>query len=229
MSIADLAGGLLGFALTLCIFSYLFGDNRLYQIASHIFIGTAAGYAALVAWNTVLWPRMLQPFWQGQVGFSERLLLSVPIVLCLLLLTKATRKLAGLGSPVVAFLVGVGVAAAIGGAIQGTIVPQISASIHVFEPPRSQDLSDVRLHTLNASVILISTIATLVYFQARRSPWAKSHARADAWLAGLGWIGKFSFAVALGVLFSGVMIAALTALVGRMHFLIMVIHASTSP
>ena len=42
----SLIGGALGFLLTLCVFSYLLGDNALFRIAIHIFIGTAAGFVA---------------------------------------------------------------------------------------------------------------------------------------------------------------------------------------
>jgi len=61
ISILDLAGTFLGFVLTLMTFSYVFGDNALFRIAIHIFIGVSAGYAAIIAWYSVIWPQLVMP------------------------------------------------------------------------------------------------------------------------------------------------------------------------
>ena len=50
LSLPDLAGTILGFFLTLMVFSYVFGDNGLFRAAIYIFVGVASGYAAVVAW-----------------------------------------------------------------------------------------------------------------------------------------------------------------------------------
>jgi hypothetical protein len=51
----DLAGTVLGFIFTLLVFSYVFGDNALFRLTIYIFIGVAAGYAAVLAWYNVIW------------------------------------------------------------------------------------------------------------------------------------------------------------------------------
>jgi hypothetical protein len=220
LPISELAGGLVAFSLTLFVFSYLLGDNLLFRVAIHIFIGVAAGYVVLVAWFNVIWPHLLRPLWLSRPDFTHTLLLLFPLILSGLLLTKTTQRLGKWGNPVMAFLVGVGSAAAIGGAILGTIVPQVYASINVLAPPNGQFLTaDLRLRTLNASVILISTLATLVYFQNGRK-FALGKTGAAVWIEGLALVGKMSIAVGLGVIFAGVYLAALTALVERMHFLV---------
>jgi hypothetical protein len=220
-SLPELAGGLVAFALTLFVFSYLLGDNLLFRFAIHILIGVAAGYVVLVSWFNVIWPHLLLPLWQGSLTFKNALLYLFPLVFSLLLLTKATRRLGRWGTPVMAFLVGVGSAAAIGGAILGTIYPQIYASINVLEPVNGPfSVGDLRLRTLNASVILISTIATLVYFQNGRKTTKDKAVAGAVWIEGLALVGKMSIAVGMGVIFAGVYVAALTALVERMHFLV---------
>ena len=45
---ADLIGASLGFFFTLALLSYLIGDNPLYRIALHVFIGVSVGYILLV-------------------------------------------------------------------------------------------------------------------------------------------------------------------------------------
>ena len=41
---------------TLCIFSYLLGDNPFYKIAEHIFVGVSAGYIAVYTFWSTIWP-----------------------------------------------------------------------------------------------------------------------------------------------------------------------------
>ena len=52
----DGIGAFLGFVLTLLIFSYLIGDNPLFRITVHIFIGVSAGFAAVIALENVILP-----------------------------------------------------------------------------------------------------------------------------------------------------------------------------
>src|SRR5512134_1627974 len=106
LSLPDLVGTFLGFVLTLLVFSYVFGDNALFRLVIHIFVGVASGYAVVVAWYNVIWPQLLLPLIIGSQ--SERLFVLVPLVLGLLLLFKAFPGTSSLGTPSVAFLVGVG-------------------------------------------------------------------------------------------------------------------------
>ena len=57
----DLLGALLGFVLTLIVFSYIWGDNPIFRLVNHIFIGVAAGYVVLVTINNVILPRLIFP------------------------------------------------------------------------------------------------------------------------------------------------------------------------
>jgi len=55
----DLIGTIIAALLTIMVLSYLVGDNPLFRIATHIFIGVAAGYAGVVAWDSVSLPMAL--------------------------------------------------------------------------------------------------------------------------------------------------------------------------
>ena len=114
-SITDLVVGTVSFLLTFMILSYLIGDNPAFRVAVYLFIGVAAGYAASVAWWQVLWPRLMLPLLTG--SFFERILAIIPLVLGVLLLMKLSPRTARLGGIPVAFLVGVGAAVAVGGAL----------------------------------------------------------------------------------------------------------------
>ena len=107
------------------------------------------------------------------------------------------------------FLVGVGAAAAIGGAVIGTVFPQVSASISIFDAE----------NILNGFIILLGTLATLIYFQFGLRRESQRDQRITELLKGIGWIGQSFIAITFGALFAGVYIAALTALIERFSFL----------
>jgi hypothetical protein len=221
LPVTDLVGGLLGLSLTLSVFSYLFRDNALFRIAVHVFIGVTAGYVAVVAWFNVIWPHLLSPIIFRSGNLVDTLLLLIPLMLSSLLLTKLSRRFSRLGNPVMAFVIGVGVAAAIGGATLGTLYPQVQASINVFNTEKGYMTGgDLRLRTLNAGVILISTIATLIYFQFKKTKALGDNNGGNSWLESLSLVGKAIIAVVLGVIFAGVYIAGLSVLVDRIHVIV---------
>lgn len=210
LSLLDLVGTLLGFTLTILVFSYIFlGDNALFRIATHLFIGVTAGYVAIVVIHNIILPKMILPF--AGDNQSAKLFAMLFLVLGALMLTKISPRLNKLGNPAVAYLVGVGAAAAIGGSVVGTIFPQTSASISVFEDN----------NFLDAVVIVVGTITTLLYFHfgIRRKGSTDQSAQRPAWLEGISWVGQFFIAVTFGALFSGVYLAAITALIERMSFI----------
>jgi hypothetical protein len=202
----DLITGALGCVFTLLIFSYLLGDNPLFRIAAHIFVGVAAGYIALVSLVQVT--RLLSPLFSRSAGSLH---LVVPLLLIGLLLLKVSPRTTHLGAPAMAYLVGVGTAVAIGGAAIGTFTPQAFATIEAFDVRPGSDF----LTLLNGLVILAGVVTTLAYFHfsGRASDNGPAHRfAAIEWTA---WIGRIFIAITLGVLFAGVYIAALAALIDR--------------
>jgi hypothetical protein len=215
VNVVDLVTGGISFLLTLVVLSYLIGDNPAFRVAIYIFIGVSAGYAAAVAWHQVLYPRLIVPMLSG--SFAERLLMVVPLVLGLLLLTKLSPRTARLGTPPMAFLVGVGAAVAIGGAVMGTLFPQTRASMNAFDLTGAGQYWLERLS--EGAVMLVGTVTTLVYFHygAKATP---SGPQRPKLVSLLGWVGQVFIAVTFGVLFAGVFVAAMTALIERLNFLI---------
>jgi hypothetical protein len=213
----DVVTGGISFLLTLMVLSYLIGDNPAFRIAIYIFIGVSAGYVAEVTWHQVIYPRLFVPLFSGSV--PERILLIVPLILALLLLLKLFPRTARLGTPPMAFLVGVGAAVAIGGAMMGTLFPQTKASMTALD----LDLTGAGQYWLErlseGIVMLVGTVTTLVYFHygAKATPTGPQRSKL---VNGLGWIGQVFIAITFGVLFAGVFLAAMTALIERMNFII---------
>ena len=218
LSLPDLIGVILGFVFTLMIFSYIFGDNVLFRVAIYIFIGVAAGYAAVVAFYNVIWPQMLYPMIFGSQ--SDRLFVLFPTVLGILLLFKVSPRFTRLGNPAIAYLVGVGVATMIGGAVTGTLFPQMLSSINVFDMGALSENGNVLWQLAKSSVVLVGTISTLIYFHfGARQRQGQTPARPQ-WVEWIAWVGQIFIAITFGALFAGVYAAALVAFIERLNFIV---------
>lgn len=214
----DVISGLVGLILTLMIFSYLIGDNPLFRVAVYIFIGVSSGYAASVVWHQVLVPKL---FGSLQIGDPNQLILMiVPLVLCISLLAKLSPRISWIGNFAMAVLVGVSAAAAIGGALLGTLIPQARASMAALDFRSAASGTDAFLGLLEGTVMLAGTVFTLAsfHFSASRAP--DGTAKRNRILEIIAWIGRIFIAITLGVLFAGVYMAALTAMIERLSFII---------
>jgi hypothetical protein len=214
-NIIDMITGGISFLLTLMVLSYFIGDNPVFRVAVYIFIGASAGYTAAVAWHQVLYPRLMMPLLTGSL--PERLLAFIPLVLGLLLLFKLSPRTARLGSPSMAFLVGVGAAVAIGGSVLGTLFPQTGAAMNELNLSSAGQYWLERLS--EGFLMLIGTVTTLVYFHYGAKATASGPQRSKL-IRVLSWVGQVFIAITFGVLFAGVFVAAITALIERLYFII---------
>jgi len=138
-----------------------------------------------------------------------------------LLLLKAIPPLSKLGTPSVAVMVGVGAAVAIGGAVTGTLFPQIAAAADVFDTQAANRHGlSAGIQVLEGGLMLLGTISTLLYFQFSAKRGDDGKTRIHPILNIFVLIGKIFIAITLGVLFAGVFSAALTAFIERFDFLI---------
>lgn len=208
----DLIVGAAACLFSLMIFSYLIGDNPLFRVAVYIFVGVSAGYVAAVAFRQVILPDLLIPFFDNPL---EHALLIFPLILCLLMLTKISPQLTKWGAPSMAVLVGVSAAVAIGGAVTGTLLPQIGATINLFDLRASTSPAAA---LLNGGFILAGVVTTLAYFHFSAVSAADGSIRRLGLIELIAFIGSIFLAFTLGVLFAGVYSAALTALIERFHF-----------
>lgn len=219
MNLADWVGAFLGFVLTLLVFSYLVGDNPLFRITLHMFIGVSAGFVAVVTIYNIILPRLFVPIFIN--NRSEQILALFPLILAGLLFSKISPRFAFIGNLPMSYLVGVSAAAAIGGAVTGTLIPQVLASMNLFAVQSNQAFdANVGLRLVNGIIILIGTVATLAYFQFGKYSQDSEKTQFQTWIDGLGQIGQVFIALTFGFLFAGILSAALTALIGRVLFLV---------
>ncbi len=207
------------FLLTLFVLSYLIGDQILFRVAIYVFVGASAGYVASVAWHQVLWPQLVRPLLFGTT--DQQLFILFPTLLVLLLLFKAVPASSRLGTPSVAFMVGVGTAVAVGGAVTGTIIPQVLAAINTFDLAAGAQRGNTLFGQFFESILMMfGTISTLVYFQFSAKRGDDGTYKRNPIIRVIAWIGGWLIAITFGVLFAGIYSAALTALIERLNFVI---------
>lgn len=216
---ADLVAGIVAFVFTVMIFSYLIGDNPLFRIATYFFVGVSAGYVASVAFWQVIWPRLLFPLVNGTP--TEQILAIIPLVFSGLILMKASPRLSKLGSPALAYLVGASSAVVIGGAVIGTLVPQMLATINFFDmrAAASHNIPFIEV-IFNGGFILVGVVTSLTYFHFGARTTQDGSIRRMGLVELLAWFGQIFIAITLGVIFAGVYSAALTAFIERINFLL---------
>lgn len=212
---SEVVGLTVGAALTFFILSYLVGDNPLYRLALYLFIGALVGYSFGIVLREVL------------VGMALSGLLSrpssaaAPVVLGILLLFKGFPKQAYLGNLSVAYLIGVGTAVALGGALLGTLAPQVTAAGRALS---SVSLSNFRFGLVDGLMVVVGTVATLISFTFFQTKDRKGDGIWGRVFDGVAWVGRVFLVSAFGVTFAGALTASLSVLIGRMQYLIDVFY-----
>jgi hypothetical protein len=198
---SELAGLFLGFLLTLFVYSYIWRDNPLYRLAVHLLVGAGAGYAAVIISQTVF-----LPIWQD---LSRPGVLPVtwilPFLLALLLLLKLVRPLAWLGNGAMAFLVGVGAAVALIGAIAGTLLPQITAAYP---------------DALSGILVALLTLSVLFYFHFTGRLTVDGQVVLPLWQRYAATAGRAVMMITFAALFAGLLNTAIAILAGRVIFFV---------
>jgi hypothetical protein len=194
--------------LTVMVLSRIAGDNPLFRVAQYLFVGISLGLAFVVAYHQVLRPAVLS-LMAGQEGATTRYL--VPLVLGLLLLPRIIRgqEWSWLANIPLALVFGVGAALAVGGAILGTLVPQI---LDTANRPLGSDPAQI----VGVVVLTLGTIVTLSAFY-YTVPRETAGGRVVALSAVLGhWL----LMIAFGFFFAGALQTYLTALTERLGALL---------
>ena len=213
----ELLGTLIAAILTLMVFSYILGDNVLFRLAAHIFVGTAVGYAIVIISYQVFYPALI----------TGTLIDTAPaVLLCLFLIFKIrpdqSGLTGGLGNISLAFVLGVGAALAIGGGLLGTLLPQISATGSISLSPAHYESTESQsglVGWLNNIIILLGTVGTLFYFTfAVRAQGVLGGLR-EAIVRFCAGMGRLIIIFTLGALFASTVSSRVALLISRLQFL----------
>ncbi len=205
-----------GFVLTLMVFSYLLGDNFLYRLAVYVFVGLAAGFVTIVTLESVILPWLNATMFSSDGGLGGIVIGALPLLLAgLLLLKTLSPRLGRLGSIALAFVIGVGAAVAVTGAIFGTLLPLAAATA----APRPAAVPHGGI--VNTLLIFAGVACTLVYFQylSRRSPLT-GRVRRNLLVRSMSVVGEGVLVITLGALYGGAILASLTIFTERIGFLL---------
>jgi hypothetical protein len=218
MPVLDI-GAIVGAVLTLFILSYLIADNWLYRFAVHVLVGVGAAYITFTVLVDILWLRIVKPFVDLQTTplptgqmLLDAVVAAVGLLLGALLLFKALPRWAWIGNIPVGYLVGVGAAVALGGALFGTIGAQVAATASPLGGYFAGTTGDRYLNFwLNVLIVFVTSTTLLsfgFYRVARRGVLSSIHS-----------IGRFFLAIALGATFALVYVASVTLLIDRVQAL----------
>ena len=214
MNVLDVIIGLIGFALTLMVFSYLLGDNFFFRAALYLLVGVSSGYIAAVLITKVILPLLIAPIQANNGQFS--LLMVVPLLLCLLLVLMLFPLTVSAGKLPLAFLVGVMAAMTIAGVSRGTLAPQLLSIVNRFSPSLVQTSGQPAWgQILEAVFILLGVVAVLFTFHHRTHRKGDVEARSGL-VEGLSSIGQVFIGITFGMLFVGFYTTALTALIAQL-------------
>ena len=202
----DMIGVWILVLMTLCIFSYLFGDNPFYKIAEHIFVGVSAGYIFALTWWDQVWPNLFGRLFPKYVdaGFDFSAIYIIPLILGIFMLFRLIPSLSWLARIAIAYIVGMAAGLKFYVYINSNILIQIQNS--------GIDFTKSGWEILNHIIILFGVISALVYFF-----FSKEHKGA---IGTISKIGVYFLMIKFGASFGFAVMGRISLLIGRFEDLI---------
>ncbi|HEX2914022.1 MAG TPA: hypothetical protein VH186_24675 [Chloroflexia bacterium] len=213
----NLIGTIIAIILTIMVYTYLIGENVIFRIAEHILVGVSVGWAILQIYYNLLvpgWNNINAGISSGQLG--ETLAFLIPAILGIIMLTRPFRASKSLTNLIMALVIGTVAALSLAGALSGTLLPQIGASML---PLNGGDV-------FGRVILLIGTLVSLWYFQFTlfKTKRGDAEVTSGSALAGLNErvrvFGRWSIMLAFGAIFASVFLTYFAALLDRLLFLI---------
>ena len=200
---ADLTGTLgtwVGALLTIAVWSYVVGERTVFRLLQYLLAGLATGYLALLAIREVLIPRLVVPLATDPV---HNPLLLVALVACVILGAAAWLP-QRLVAPFAGLVVGASAAFALGGAVVGTVLPQMADAL--------VERADGGVGLADGLLALVITILVLLAFLRGGQP-GRLTGRAAV-------IGRWLLVGGIGAWFGFLLVTRLALLVDRVGFLL---------
>lgn len=208
MGILNTIGVWIAAGLTLCIFSFLYKDNPFYKFAEHLYVGSSAALVIWMSWSFDIYPMAWVPLSQGHY------MLIIPTILGAMLLSRFFPRYGWISRWPIAFSVGIGSGLAIVQGFQGYVIPQLKGSLLPLIPEGELVSNNYIqfLYIWKNPVIVIGVFATVLYFyfSMERRGFLKGGAR----------VGMTYIMVAFGASFGYTVMARISLLIGRIHFLL---------
>jgi hypothetical protein len=159
--------------LTLCVFSFLYGDNPLYKFAEALFVGASAAYAMVVGfWTEIvqnliakLFPAVVRSMGitAGETADAPQYLYIVPLVLGIMMLWRLAPAGGWISRWPLAFFIGATAGIRLVANLESDFVAQVAATmlpLLVVGADRSIDWSA----SLQNTLIVVGVLSCLTYF-----------------------------------------------------------------
>lgn len=131
--------------LTLAAYSFLWKENKVFRAVEHIFVGLGAGYYLVMGYGNIV-----DKAW-NPITKNGQLYLIIPVIMGLMLFGRFSKSTRWASRVPLAFIVGMGAAVALRGAVHQQFIKQLQATM-------------VPLNSVNNIVVVLGTIAVLTYF-----------------------------------------------------------------
>jgi hypothetical protein len=172
--------------VTILVLGGLLGERRAFGWTQHLLAGLATGFLALLAITEVIVPRLVEPFGSAGGG-SPALVLGIGLVA----VTAAAPWVPRVASAVpLSIAIGAIAAFALGGAVIGTLLPQLAATAGPWGSGPAGAIA-----TLAAAIVTALVLLSFLH-GAPRGPVVGRLVGAGRWLllAGIGgWLGFLLF------------------------------------
>ena len=199
----DTIGIWVGAFFTLAIYSFLYKENPVYRLAEHLVVGISLGYTMVLIYNTVIYPKLLNPIFSG-----NHLLLIVPGLLGLLYITRFIPSIAWLSRYPIAFVMGTGMGVGFPLTMKAYVLRQLEAAMIPLYS------SGMPWHTVLGNIVMIfGTLAALIYFffsKPHKGPFFGTGSKVGIWVIMLGFGATFGFTV----------MGRISLLIGRIQYLL---------
>jgi hypothetical protein len=189
-----------GALLTIGTWAYLAGERRFFRLAQHLLAGLATGYLVVIAVREVLLPRLIEPL-AADPAANALLWPALALVLAMAGAQWLPRPVVALP---VAVLVAGTAAFALGGAVAGTLMPQLAGAVLA---PGLQPAD-----ALNGLIGLAITVLVILGFL-HGSPRGRL-------LAGAAGTGRWLLLGGVGGWLGFLLVSRLSLLVDRVGFLL---------
>jgi hypothetical protein len=200
--------------LSLAIYSFLYKDNPVYRFAESLLIGISVGFLLVVAFDTTIIPKALEPVGiqigslgeRGAAAIPGLIWVLVPVILGILMFARFVRSWAWLSRIALALYIGFGAGVSIPATMQSYILKQIEGTVRPFLGINSA------WQVFSAIFILIGLIAVISYFF-----FSRAHTGNFGRVARLG---TYFLMVFFGATFGYTVMARISLLIGRLQFLL---------
>lgn len=197
---ADVVATWVAALVTLVVLGALLGERRLFGWSQHLFAGLVTGFLALLVITEVIGPRLVAPLASGQTGSGE-LWLGLGVVGLAAATPWLPRAVAAIP---VSIALGALAAFALGGAVVGTILPQVAAA----GTAGGDTAADTAVALTGAGITALVLTAFLHGLPRRRA------------LAVASSTGRWLLVVGIGAWLGYLLLARLLLLLDRIAFLL---------